>query len=25
MMGRFNKEYKNLADMKLVADIIAES
>jgi uncharacterized protein YqeY len=25
IMGRFNREYKNLADMKLVSDIIAES
>jgi uncharacterized protein YqeY len=25
IMGRFNREYKNLADMKLVADIIAEA
>ena len=24
IMGRFNREYKGLADMKLVADIIAE-
>ena len=24
IMGRFNREYKNLADMKLVSDIIAE-
>lgn len=25
IMGRFNREYKNLADMKLVSDIIAEA
>jgi uncharacterized protein YqeY len=25
IMGRFNREYKNLADMKLVSEIIAEA